>query len=615
MEETHSFMSLLVVILVAFLTPILLNKLRIKMLPIIVAEIIAGLIIGKTGFDIVEADSLLETLSTLGFIYLLFLSGLEIDFSIFSSKSKTKKNKEEPSGIWLPFMIFGLMMGLSYGISWLFVLFGFIDNAFLMSLIIATISLGIVVPTLKDTGIIKSGLGQTILMITVIADLATMILLGVFVSVFSPEGKNTWLLLLLFLAGVVLYFVGKYFRNRSSFKSLTSGTIQIDTRAVFTLIIVLVALSQKVGAESILGAFLAGALVSLMSPNPSMVHKLDSFGYGFLIPIFFVMIGVRIDLVKLFFDREVLLLIPFLLVAFMVTKIVPILWFKKWYNMKTVMSIGILLSSKLTLVIAAAEIGEKMGMVDSKMSSAIILVGVISSIIGPIFFKKIFPRKIAEEKKTMAILGANSITLPLSKKMKEAYEVALYHLKSNELDPYYSEDHSENFDVHVIESFKIESLEDQNVFDVDLLVVATHEDEINMKIARKAKEYEVGRIIARIEENTRADALREEGIEVFSKFTSTIMLLEAMIKSPSIMKLFVNQENVLDEVIVKNDVHAGKPIKRLEFLGDTIIARVFRENESIIPHGDTVLKVGDRLVVTGSEDCVHRLKANINGQA
>lgn len=610
MEETHSFMSLLVVVLVAFITPIILNKLRIKILPIIVAEIIAGLIIGKTGFDIVEADSLLETLSTLGFIYLLFLSGLEIDFSIFSSKSK-KSNSNEPTGIWLPFVIFAMMIGLSYGVSWLFVIAGFIDNAFLMSLIIATISLGIVVPTLKDTGIIKSGLGQTILLITVIADLATMILLGVFVSVFSPEGKNTWLLLLLFVAGVALYFLGRYFKNRSSFESLSSGTIQIDTRAVFTLIIVLVALSQKVGAESILGAFLAGALVSLMSPNPSMVHKLDSFGYGFLIPIFFVMIGVRIDLVELFSDKEVLLLIPFLLVAFMVTKIVPILWLKKWYNMKTVMSIGVLLSSKLTLVIAAAEIGEKMNMVDSRMSSAIILVGVISSIIGPVFFKKIFPKKSADEEKTMVILGANSITLPLSKKMNEEYQVSLYHLKSNNVDQHYSEDHSHMYDVHLMDDFNVDSLEKRNVFDADILLVATHDDDVNTEIALKAKEHEVERIIARIEENDKADGLRDEGMEVFSKFTSTIMLLEAMIKSPNIMKLFTNEDNTLSEVVVENRAHTEKPIKRLEFLGDTIIARIFRDNESIVPHGDTVLKLGDRLVVTGSKDCVDRLKSNV----
>ena len=96
---------------------------------------------------------------------------------------------------------------------------------------------------------------------------------------------------------------------------MSKGTVQIGTRAVFTLIIVLVGLSETVGAENILGAFLAGVLVSLLSPNQELIHKLDSFGYGFLIPIFFVMIGVELDIWSLFGDKKLLLLIPLLLIG------------------------------------------------------------------------------------------------------------------------------------------------------------------------------------------------------------------------------------------------------------------------------------------------------------
>ena len=59
------------------------------------------------------------------------------------------------------------------------------------------------------------------------------------------------------------------------------GTTQIGIRAVFALIILLVALAEGVGAEYILGAFLAGVVVSLLNPDEEMVEKLDSFGYGF----------------------------------------------------------------------------------------------------------------------------------------------------------------------------------------------------------------------------------------------------------------------------------------------------------------------------------------------
>ncbi|HJV47405.1 MAG TPA: cation:proton antiporter, partial [Bacillota bacterium] len=103
------------------------------------------------------------------------------------------------------------------------------------------------------------------------------------------------------------------------------------TRGVFALILFFVVLAEKVGTESILGAFLAGILVSLLSPKKEFVHQLTSFGFGFLIPIFFVMVGAKLELAGLF-DRRVLLTLPVLIVSFYVSKFVPILLWRKWFS-------------------------------------------------------------------------------------------------------------------------------------------------------------------------------------------------------------------------------------------------------------------------------------------
>lgn len=95
MEHHASVTSLVIVLIVAFITPILLHRLRLNVIPVVVAEIIMGLIIGKSGFNIVHPDSWLEILSTLGFIFLMFLSGVEIDFSAFA---KNKKKDTLPNG-------------------------------------------------------------------------------------------------------------------------------------------------------------------------------------------------------------------------------------------------------------------------------------------------------------------------------------------------------------------------------------------------------------------------------------------------------------------------------------------------------------------------------------
>ncbi len=400
MGHGASVMSLVIVIIVALLTPILLHRFKLNVIPVVVAEILMGLIIGKSGFNLVQQDMWLETLSTLGFIFLMFLSGLEIDFTAFSNNKKREtlpNGKLEPNPFSASFIIFIGIFILSILLSYVFVLAGFVDSVFLMTIIISTISLGVVVPTLKEANIIKTAIGQIILLVAVIVDLVTMILLAVFASVNESEG-NTWLLLILFAAGVLLYFAGRRFKNNKLIASLSKGTVQIGTRAVFALIIFLVALSESVGAENILGAFLAGVLVSLLSPNEELVHQLDSFGYGFLIPIFFVMVGVKMDIWSLFTDPMLLLFIPLLLVALLASKLIPIYYLKKWYDTKTIVSSGFLLTSTLSLVIAAATIGERMNSITSQMSGMFILVAIISCIITPIVFKKLFPNEKIGEK-------------------------------------------------------------------------------------------------------------------------------------------------------------------------------------------------------------------------
>src|SRR3954463_10788899 len=100
MEQHVSVISLLIVVTMAFLTPILLHRFKLNFIPVVVAEIIMGLIIGKSGFDLVHQDVWLSTLSTLGFIFLMFLSGLEIDFTAFSGSKKREvlaNGKTEPN--------------------------------------------------------------------------------------------------------------------------------------------------------------------------------------------------------------------------------------------------------------------------------------------------------------------------------------------------------------------------------------------------------------------------------------------------------------------------------------------------------------------------------------
>ncbi|MBM7604056.1 CPA2 family monovalent cation:H+ antiporter-2 [Metabacillus crassostreae] len=608
-----SVTSLVIVILAAFLTPILLHRLKMNFMPVVVAEIIVGLIIGKSGFDVVHQDMWLETLSLLGFIFLMFLSGLEIDFTAFAGGKKKEKlpsGKDVPNAFVVSLVVFSGIFALSLLLSYGFVWIGLMDNAFLMTLIISTISLGVVVPTLKDAQIMKSNIGQIILLVAVVADLVTMILLAVFASIYGGGDNNTWLLLILFGAGVALYFLGKTFKNRSFIETMSKGTIQIGTRAVFTLIILLVAISETIGAENILGAFLAGVLVSLLSPNKEMVQKLDSFGYGFLIPIFFVMVGVELDIWALFKDPNIFLLIPLLFIALLISKIVPILYLRRWYDLKTTLASGFLLTSTLSLVIAAATIGERMEIITSEMSGALILVAVITSIVTPIFFKKLFPKSESEQTKIkVSFIGANQMSLPVTRELNpELYETTVYHVHQDKIDKQISQS---LFDIREVIDFNLDTLKEQNAFDVDLIVVATGNEDRNAEIALFAKEQEVERVIASVASPDLGAKLKDKGIDIFSTLLSTKTMLRALIEAPSVMRILTNQETTLYQINLNNAKYDNILLRNFPFTGDIIFVRIFRGKDSLVPHGDTDLKLGDRLIVTGSREYVNELRQEL----
>ncbi|MBB6601981.1 MULTISPECIES: monovalent cation:proton antiporter family protein [Bacillus] len=612
MEHT-SVSSLVVVIIVAFFTPLLLHRFKLT-IPVVVAEIIMGLIIGKSGLQlVVEHDAWLDTLSMLGFIFLMFLSGLEIDFSSFESKKKARElpnGLKEPNTFKAATIVFLGVFSISFILSYAFVLAGFIQNAFLMTLIISTISLGVVVPTLKEEKLMQTNIGQIILLVAVIADLVTMILLAVFSSIYGDGTGNMWLLLLLFAAGILLYLFGRVFKTKSIFQSMSKGTVQIGTRAIFTLIIVLVALSESLGAENILGAFLAGVLVSLLSPNKELVQQLDSFGYGFLIPIFFVMVGVDLNIWALFKDPTIMIMIPLLFIALLISKLIPILYLKKWYDMKKVIGSGFLLTSTLSLVIAAATIGERLGVIDHKMSGALILVAILTSILTPVWFKALFKKEqAASHKKRVTFIGANQLTLPVTLDLhQDEYDIRILHVFQENKEAMLADS---IFEVESIEEYDDETLRKAGVGQEDVLVVATGSETKNKKIALFAKEEGAKQVIASVSKAEAELTLKEAGIDTFSNFLSSKTVLRALIEAPDAIRLLTNEDTSLYQIQMNNHRYHNVMLREFPFTGDLVFVRIFRGVDSLVPHGDTTLRSGDRVLVSGSREYVAGLRAQL----
>lgn len=608
------FLSLVIVVLAAFLTPIIVNRLNINFLPVVVAEILMGIVIGNSFLNIVERDSILNILSTLGFIFLMFLSGLEIDFKAFKKDKRARQGQNDdessiPGHLNLALTVFAFIMIISILLAYVFKWLGLVDDVLLMVIIISTISLGVVVPTLKKMNIMRTTIGQFILLVAVLADLVTMILLTVYGAINGQGGSTIWLIGILVVFTAISYILGVQFKRMSFLQKLMDGTTQIGIRAVFALIILLVALAEGVGAENILGAFLAGVVVSLLNPDEEMVEKLDSFGYGFFIPIFFIMVGVDLNIPSLIKEPKLLIIIPILIVAFIISKLIPVMFIRRWFDMKTTIASAFLLTSTLSLVIAAAKISERLNAISAETSGILILSAVITCVFVPIIFKKLFPVPDEFNRKIeVSLIGKNQLTIPIAQNLtSQLYDVTLYYRKD------LSDRRQLSDDITMIEiaDYEQDVLERLGLFDRDIVVCATNDDDINRKVAKLAKTHQVERVICRLESTTDDTELVDSGIEIFSSYLSNKILLKGLIETPNMLNLLSNVETSLYEIQMLNYKYENIQLRNFPFGGDIIFVRIIRNNESIVPHGDTQLRYGDRLIVTGAKEYVDELKQEL----
>jgi len=377
-----SLTNLLIVCVVAFAAPFLLGLFPGVRLPSVVLEIVAGIVVGPSALGLVEADQAVAVVALIGLTFVLFLAGLEIDFSRLRGPV-----------LRLTLLGFGLSFGLAVAVSLGLSAAGLVDTPLLVAIILCATSLGVLVPVLKDAGEISSTFGQLIIAAASIADFGAIILLTIF---FSGEGGTGSTLLLLgslfVLAGVVFAVVRgaeRSARIRADLLRLQDTTAQIRVRAALALFVGFAAIAEQLGLEAILGAFIAGAIISLVDADRVMTHpdfrrKLEAIGFGFFIPVFFVTSGVRFDLAALTASASNVAMVPVFLVALLVVRGVPALVYRRVVDGSHTAIAGIMQATSLPFIVAATAIGMDLGLIDAAASAALIGAGLLSVLIFPL---------------------------------------------------------------------------------------------------------------------------------------------------------------------------------------------------------------------------------------
>jgi Kef-type K+ transport system membrane component KefB len=377
-----SFENLLVVVAVAFLAPLLLGLFPRVRLPSVVLEIVAGILVGPSVLAIAEVDQSVEVIALVGLAFVLFLAGLEIEFT----KLRGTVLRLTTAGFALSFAI-AVAVGLALGAG------GLVETPLLVAIILCATSLGVLVPVLKDAGEISSTFGQLIVAAASIADFGAIILLSVFFSGEGGTGATLLLLggLVLLSAAVLLVVRGAEgsARLRAGLVRLQDTTAQIRVRGALVLFVGFAAIAETLGLEVILGAFLAGAIVSLVDRDEVMTHpdfrrKLEAMGFGFFIPVFFVTSGVRFDLGALTASTSNLLMVPVFLTALVVVRGVPALVYRRVLDGPHTVVAGLLQATSLPFIVAATAIGMELGLLDAAEGAALVGAGLLSVLLFPL---------------------------------------------------------------------------------------------------------------------------------------------------------------------------------------------------------------------------------------
>src|ERR1700674_4167488 len=292
-------------------------------MPAVVLEIVLGIVVGPSGLGWVRVDVPVNVLALIGLSFLLFLAGLELNLASLRGRVTTISIAYAVSAV------------LALGGGGVVAVLDSENKPFFVAIVLASTSLGLVVPVLRDAKQTFSPYGQLVLAASSVGEFGAILALAVFYSA-SGAGLGSQLLLLIGFAVLVaavaagLTRIERSPRFAHALAEQGESSAQLGVRVAILVLAVFVALSNQLGFEAVLGAFVAGALLRITDPeerltNERLRSKLDAIGYGFLIPAFFVTSGLQFNLHALFDEPSAIVAVPLLVLLFFIARCLPAL--------------------------------------------------------------------------------------------------------------------------------------------------------------------------------------------------------------------------------------------------------------------------------------------------
>ncbi len=371
--------AFLVVVLTAGVAAAIVGALgKRAILPVVVVELLLGVLIGPSVLGIVNPDEFIVFFSSLGLGMLFFFAGYEVDFS----RIRGRPLRLAGSG-WL------ISLAIAYALAGLLVAGDFVVSVVFVGSAIATTAIGTLLPILTDAGEVKTRFGTFLLAAGAVGEFGPILLITFLFS--TNNAISSFLLMMLF---IVLAVLAALFAIRSVgsgwriFARAMETSSQLPIRTTVVLVFALAFLAESLGLDLLLGGFVAGVITRLALRGQEvrvLESKLSAVGYGFLIPFFFVVSGINFDLEALLESPRHLLSIPVFLAAFLIVRGVPAaLLYRKVLVARDRLALAFFSATELPLVVAITTIALDEDRMRSTTAAALVGAAVLSTAIFPV---------------------------------------------------------------------------------------------------------------------------------------------------------------------------------------------------------------------------------------
>lgn len=368
-------------ILIILLATKLAGDLSVRLgLPAVVGKLIIGVIIGPAIFSWVENSEIIDELSEIGVLLLMFIAGLETDIDELKRSFKSS-TAVAIGGILLPF-VGGYLVGTAIGMEPSHVIF--------LGLLLSATSVSISVQSLKELNMLNSRESTTILGAAILDDILVVILLAFVMSIFSSEEVNLMLVIskkfiFFIIAGLMIWKGAKWFMKWLAPLRVTESVISAGLIVCFLLAFV----AEELGVAGIIGAFAAGLAISQTKYKEEVEHKLEPIAYAIFVPIFFVSVGFSVSFEGLGDDLG---LIVVLSVIAILTKLVGSGLGARLTGFSTRSSLGIGsgMVSRGEVALIIATIGLESGLLNPDYFTILVIVVILTTLITPFLLKIIF---------------------------------------------------------------------------------------------------------------------------------------------------------------------------------------------------------------------------------